>query len=338
MIGDVLDKLARRDDLDADEAAYAFAAVFDGKLTPEETGALLMGLRQKGETVTEISAAVTAMRARMIKANVRVDAIDVCGTGGDGAQTLNISTAVAIVVAACGMVVAKHGNKAASSQSGASDVLTALGVNISAPQHVVERCVNDIRIGYFAAPLYHPALAPLVPLRKNLGFRTLFNLLGPLCNPAGVNRQLLGVPSPALVDTFISILQQTGSESATVVCGAGPVDEFSLAGANAYRYFLQAHVGDPRSITSADMGLMSAPLSAIKGGTAVENAQALSHLLSGTTGAYRDTVIMNAAFALEVAEPAGGSPLDNIEVAAEAIDSGAARALLEKWISMSNQS
>lgn len=333
---DVLELLARGTHLTAEEADFAFACVLDGKATPEETAALLMGLRAKGETVGEIVAAVQAMRARMIKATVRVDALDVCGTGGDGAQTLNISTAVALVVAACGVPVAKHGNKAASSQSGATDVLSALGVNITAPQSVVERCVNEICIGYFAAPLYHPALSHLAPLRKNLGIRTLFNLLGPLCNPAGVSRQLIGVPSLQLIDPFIDVLRATGSESGMIVCGAGPIDEFSLAGLNYYRYFLHDHTGDMRTITSTDMQLSASPLASIRGGSATDNAREMMKLLSGQTGAYRDTVVMNAAFALEVAEPAGGSPIDNIEVAAEAIDSGKARTVLQNWIAMSH--
>jgi anthranilate phosphoribosyltransferase len=335
---DILELLATRENLEADEAAFAFGAVFDGKVSPPEIGAFLMGLRSKGETILEIIAAVTAMRARMTKATVRADAIDVCGTGGDGAQTLNISTAVSIVLAACGVPVAKHGNKAASSQSGATDVLSALGVNISAPQAVVERCVNEIGIGYFAAPLYHPALKDLVPIRKNMGIRTLFNLLGPLCNPAGVTRQMIGVPAIGLIDPFLEVLMATGSESATIVCGAGPIDEFSLAGLNFYRYFLQLQTGEMRTITSEVMGLISAPLEKIKGGTAEENARELIKLLSGQTGAYRETVLMNAAFALELAEPAGGSPMDNIEVATDAIDSGKARTLLQEWIIMSNKS
>jgi anthranilate phosphoribosyltransferase len=337
-VADILELLARREHLTDTEADFAFAAVLDGELSSEQIGALLMGLRSKGETVLEICAAVKAMRARMIKASVRADAIDLCGTGGDGQHTLNISTATSLVVAASGVPVAKHGNRAASSQSGATDVLTVLGVKTDAPQTVVERCVNELGIGYFAAPLYHPALKNLVPVRRNLGFRTLFNLLGPLCNPAGVTRQMIGVPAVGVINAFLDVLRELGSESATVVCGAGPIDEFSLAGLNHYRYFLQLQTGDMRTITSADMHLMSAPLEAIKGGTPEENARALLKLLSGQTGAYRDTVLMNAAFALELAEPAGGSPLDHIEVAAEALDSGKARTLLQDWIVMSNKS
>jgi anthranilate phosphoribosyltransferase len=335
---DILELLARREHLTDTEADFVFAAVLDGSISNEQIGALLMGLRSKGETVLEICAAVKATRARMIKASVRADAIDLCGTGGDGQHTLNISTATALVVAACGVPVAKHGNKAASSQSGATDVLSVLGVNTDAPQAVVERCVNELGIGYFAAPLYHPALKNLVPVRRALGFRTLFNLLGPLCNPAGVTRQMIGVPAVGVINAFLDVLRQIGSESATIVCGAGPIDEFSLAGLNHYRSFYQLQAGDMRTITSADMHLMSAPLDEIRGGSPDENARALLKLLSGQTGAYRDTVLMNAAFALEMADPAGGSPLDRVAAAADAIDSGKARTLLQDWISMSNKS
>jgi anthranilate phosphoribosyltransferase len=335
---DILETLARGENLSQEMATFAFNSILDGKGTEAEIGAVLMGLRQKGETIVELSAAVTAMRARMIKATVQGFPIDVCGTGGDGAQTLNISTAVAIVVAATGFPVAKHGNKAASSQTGATDVLSALGVNTSAPQHIVEACVNDIGIGYFAAPLYHPALARLAPIRKNLGVRTLFNLIGPLCNPAGVIRQLVGVTDVKLVDMFIDVLRSTGSEAATVVCGTDNIDEFSLTGVNHYQDFIMENKTPLRCISSAAIGLMTAPLASIKGGPPETNAAALLDLLSGTKGAYRDIVLMNASFAMMIAQPEGGGPQDFIELAQESIDSGRASALLQKWIKMSNQS
>jgi anthranilate phosphoribosyltransferase len=335
---DILETLARGEDLAPDMAAFAFNSILDGNGTEAEIASLLMGLRQKGETVVELSAAVTAMRARMTHATVNGFPIDVCGTGGDGAHTLNISTAVAIVVAATGFSVAKHGNKAASSQTGATDVLSALGVNTSAPQHIVEACVNDIGIGYFAAPLYHPALVRLAPMRKKLGVRTLFNLIGPLCNPAGVIRQLVGVTEIKLIDMFIDVLRATGSEAATVVCGADNIDEFSLAGINHYQDFSMATKTPLRRITSATIGLMTAPLASIKGGAPETNASALLDLLNGAKGAYRDIVLMNAAFAMMIAQPEGGGPQDFIGLAEESIDSGCASALLQKWIKMSNQS
>jgi anthranilate phosphoribosyltransferase len=335
---DILNVLERRENLSPEMASAAFDSVFDGIATDAEIAELLVGLRQKGETIVELSAAVTAMRARMITATVRPNAMDVCGTGGDGAHTLNISTAVAIVVAASGQPVAKHGNRAASSQTGATDVLTALGVNTGAPQHIVEACVNEIGIGYFAAPLYHPALGRLAPIRKSLGVRTLFNLIGPLCNPAGVITQLVGVTDISLIDTFIDVLRSTGSEAATVVCGADNIDEFSLAGINHYQDFILENKTPLRTITSETVGLMTAPLAAIKGGPPETNAAALLDLLSGTKGAYRDVVLMNAGFAQMIACPAGGGPQDFIDVAQEAIDSGRALELLQKWIAMSQKS
>ncbi len=336
MISDILELVARREALTAEEAAFAFTALFEGTLSPEQIGALMLGLRTKGETPLEIAAAVTAMRARMIPANVRADAIDVCGTGGDGAQTLNISTSVAIVLAACGVPVAKHGNRAASSLSGATDVLGALGVKTDAPQVVVERCVNELGIGYFAAPLYHPALAALVPVRKSLGVRTLFNLLGPMCNPARVTTQMIGVPNMRVINAFVDVLMNTGSTHGLIVCGAGPIDEFSLAGTNYFRTFKHQDVSDTSTIDSAHLGLMSAPIDAIKGGTAEENARDLLKLLSGMKGAYRDTVLLNAAHALHLVR--GTAVSENIALASDAIDQGHARTLLDAWVRMSNQS
>ncbi len=335
MMEDYIQPVHAGEDLSAEQANQLFADMLDGKLDAAQTGDVLTHLAQKGETVIELTAAVTAVRARMIQAHVRADAIDVCGTGGDGAQTLNISTAVALVVAACGIPVAKHGNKAASSRSGATDVLSELGININAPQAVVERCVNELGIGYFAAPLYHPALAALAPIRKSLGIRTIFNLLGPLCNPAGVHCQLIGVADVKLIDMFIDTAMQLGLESATVVCGHGPLDEFSLSGPNHYRYFLQAHKGDFRSCSASDFGFDPAPVAALRGGAPSHNAERLLALLNGEAGPYRDSVLLNAAFALEVAAPAGGSPQDYIEVAREALASGAALRLLERWKEMS---
>jgi anthranilate phosphoribosyltransferase len=344
MIIDVLNKVRSRQDLLAEEADIAFESLFEQQLEPAQVGALLMGLAQKGETATELTAAVKAMRARMITAFVRSDAIDVCGTGGDGAQTLNISTAVSIVVAACGVPVAKHGNRAASSQSGATDVLTALGVNINAPQAVVEACVNDLGIGYFAAPLYHPALGPLADVRKSLGIRTIFNLLGPMCNPAAVRRQLVGVAQLSLLRNFADVLMALGSERLVVVHGHQGLDELSLSGTSQLLFAgKSAESGEPMisdmiSMSPADFGLTSRPLDDVRGGGAVNNAIALRQLLEGEQGAYRDIVLMNAAMALPLSSEEDRIPLENMAIAAEAIDSGKARDVLDRWIMMSNKS
>lgn len=333
MIGEALVRLRRSEALDPALADAVFADLLDGRLDAAQTGALLMGLAQKGETVEELAAAARAMRARMIRAQVRADAIDVCGTGGDGAGTFNISTAVAIVVAACGVPVAKHGNRAASSQSGATDVLTQLGVRTDAPQPVVERCVNELGIGYFAAPLYHPALAPLVPVRKALGIRTLFNLIGPLCNPAGVTRQMLGVPDPALVKPMRDVLQALGSTAMLIVSGGGGIDEFSLAGDNG---FATQDGGPVRRINASELGFNRAPIEALRGGTPQINAAALRTMLAGERGAYRDTVLLNAAFALALAQESKAQ--STLSQATETIDSGRALALLDRWAQMSHQS
>jgi anthranilate phosphoribosyltransferase len=345
MIGDLIEKIMRREDLTPEEAVFAFDAVFDEKLVPEQIATLLTALRMKGETVVEISAAVSAMRARMIKATVREDAIDVCGTGGDGAHTLNISTAVAIVLAACGVPVAKHGNRAASSQSGATDVLSALGVNINAPQPVVERCVNELGIGYFAAPLYHPALKSLVPVRKNMGIRTLFNLLGPMCNPASVTRQMIGVYAKEVMLPVAEVMRGLGTELIFVVHGAGGMDELSTQGTN-----LTCFAGISRKIEHSPTDAQRYDLPnhnniLLRGGSPQDNAEKLIRLMNGEPGAYRDTVIMNAAFATSLVEAIiemhggiGPTLIEQAGMAAAAIDSGKAKAVLEQWIKMSNQS
>ncbi len=344
MIVDVLKKIRSNQNLLADEADMVFEGLFEQQLEPAHVGALLMGLAQKGETAVELTAAVKAMRARMITAFVRDDAIDVCGTGGDGAQTLNISTAVSIVVAACGAPVAKHGNRAASSQSSATDVLTALGVNINAPQTVVEACVNELGIGYFAAPLYHPALKGLAEVRKSLGIRTIFNLLGPMCNPASVKRQLVGVAQLPCLRNFADVLMALGSERLVVVHGHQGLDELSLSGTNQVLFAGKsaatgnAMISDIIAMSPADFGLKRRPLDDVRGSDAVNNAIALRQLLEGETGAYRDIVLMNAAMALPLSSQVDRAPLENMAIAAEAIDSGKAQALLNAWIIMSNKS
>ncbi len=351
-LDDMLHALRAGQDLEPDAAQILFAQMLDGALSPAQMQDVLVALAEKGESLSEISAAVAAMRARMIKATVRSNAIDVCGTGGDGAHTLNISTAVALVVAAAGVPVAKHGNKAASSSSGASDVLSALGVNISAPQAVVERCVNELGLGYFAAPLYHPALAALAPIRKAIGRRTIFNLLGPMCNPANVTRQMVGIAAPDKMRVYADVLLAQGSDRLVIVHGDGGLDEISPSGETQLLYAGRhpesgaAIVSDVVALAPEDFGMTRTPLSALSGGTPAQNALALRQLLHGASGAYRDTVLMNAAIALGLGaedddedDASGGVTLrEGLDRAAEAIDSRRALSLLECWATMSHQS
>jgi anthranilate phosphoribosyltransferase len=314
-------------DLSPDQADALFALLLDGDMTPEQTGATLMGLAAKGETVIEIVAAARAMRARMRKATAPQGAMDVCGTGGDGAQTLNISTAVAIVVAACAVPVAKHGNRAASSRSGATDVLTALGVDTARPQAVVEEGLRRVGIGYFAAPLYHPALAPLAPLRKSLAIRTIFNMLGPLCNPAGVTRQLVGVASaPAL---YADVLRQLGSAAFMVVLGDAGLDELSPSGANQLIWF-DGQEQQTLSLAASDFGVAPAALESLRGGAPEENAQRLLQLLRGWQDGYRSAVLMNAGAALVLSGKARDWR-EGAALAAQAVDGGTALVTFEQW-------
>ena len=329
MISACLDSLRQRRDLDAAQSAAAFDALLGGALEPAQIGALLMGLAQKGETASEVVAAARAMRARMRTANAPDGAIDVCGTGGDGAQTLNISTAVSIVVAACGVPVAKHGNRAASSQSGATDVLSALGLPVDADVQRMEKALAQIGIGYFAAPLYHPALVPLVPLRKSLGMRTIFNLLGPLCNPAQVKRQLVGVASPALVPLFCEALAALGSDAAMIVHGDGGLDELSPSGINMLHHLHDGTVAE-YALSAKDFGLEAAPLDTLRGGAPADNAKALLALLDGVQSGYRIAVLMNAGAALRLAGTAQDWE-EGATLAARAIDGGDARAVLTRW-------
>ncbi len=313
-----------------DEADAAFAALLDGTVGEEEIKAFLIGLSDRGETAIEIAAAATAMRERLIPIQAPAGAIDVCGTGGDGHHTLNISTAVAIVVAASGVPVAKHGNRAASSRAGATDTLEALGLDMGRAAATAERSLADIGICFLNAAAHHPAIVRIMPIRRAIGRRTIFNLMGPLANPARVGRQLVGIARPDYVPIYAEALAMLGTERSMIVSGDEGLDELSLAGVN--------HVADVgghdvsfRSIDASDAGLPSHPLSAIRGGDAAHNAAALRRLLQGEEGAYRDAVLFNAAAALEIAG-AVDSLTEGVEEAAEAIDKGLANTLLDCWI------
>lgn len=313
----------------AAEAEALFGRMLDGAMADGEIAATLVDLAERGETAEDVAGAVSAMRARMLRINAPVGAIDVCGTGGDGQHSLNISTAVALVVAACGVPVAKHGNRAASSQAGGADTLEALGLDLARASEMAEVTLADLGIAFLFAQAHHPALARVAPIRKALGRRTIFNLCGPLANPAAVSRQLVGVASPALIALYRDAMGLLGTEAALIVSGAEGLDELSIAGPS-----YLAGVGLPAVATEIrpeDAGLTSHPLEALRGGDPAFNAAALRRLLLGETGAYRDAVLLNSAAALLVAGEVQNWHA-GVEEAAEAIDKGLAKALLDCWI------
>ena len=316
--------------LSADEAYRAFSAMLDGAGSDEDIAAFLIALAERGETATEIAAAAKAMRERVIPVEAPANAIDVCGTGGDGQHTLNVSTAVALVVAACGVPVAKHGNRAASSKAGGADTLEALGVNLAISPDVAEQQLADLGICFLFAQNHHPALKRMAPIRKNIGRRTIFNLLGPIANPAGVKRQLVGVATPELVGVYAEAMTLLGTQRAMIVSGEEGLDELSISGISRF-VSIGFDLGHD-IIAPEGAGLPRHPLSAIRGGDAHFNAVALRALLQGEHGAYRDAVLLNAAAALIVAGEARDGQ-DGVEEAAEAIDKGLANALLNCWIS-----
>ncbi len=318
--------------LDEAEAEAAFGALLDGKVSDDAIAAFLIALSDRGESAGEIAGAARAMRARMIAVEAPENAIDVCGTGGDGHHTLNVSTAVSLVVAACGVPVAKHGNRAASSKAGAADTLEALGLNLDRAVETAEATLHDLGICFLFAARHHPAMARIMPIRKAIARRTIFNLMGPLANPAKVTRQLVGIARPDYVPIYAEALLKLGTTHAMVVSGDEGLDELSLAGGNALAE-VRGEALLMRRLDPAAAGLPAAPVSAIRGGDAAYNAAALRALLQGEPGAYRDAVLFNAAAALIVA----GEVTDwheGVEEAAEAIDKGLANALLNCWISV----
>jgi anthranilate phosphoribosyltransferase len=315
--------------LSHESAAQAFADILDGHASDEAIAAFLLALSDRGETSIEIAEAARALRARLIPVIAPRGAIDVCGTGGDGHHTLNVSTAVALVVAACGVPVAKHGNRAASSKAGAADTLQALGLNLDAATAQAEHTLADLGIAFLFAANHHPALKRLAPIRRQIGKRTIFNLMGPLANPARVTRQLIGIARPDYAGIYAEALEQLGTEGAAVISGEEGLDELSTEGAS-----IAVSIGRvtlPARIVSEDAGLPRHPLSAIRGGDPEHNALALRQLLLGATGAYRDAVLLNAAAALMVAGKVDNL-VDGVEEAREALDAGLANALLDCWI------
>ncbi|WP_428682188.1 anthranilate phosphoribosyltransferase [Sphingopyxis sp.] len=316
--------------LDHDEAGSAFASILDGDASDEQIAEFLIALSDRGETMVEIAAAAQAMRDRMIPIDAPKGAIDVCGTGGDGHHTLNVSTAVAIVVAACEVPVAKHGNRAASSKSGAADTLEAIGLDMERAGQMAQAQLADLGICFLFAAHHHPAMKRIMPIRKAIGRRTIFNLMGPLANPARVTRQLVGIARPAYVPVYAEAIHHLGTEHSRVISGDEGLDELSLAGGNEVAVVTPEGVRMQRS-TAADAGLPRHPIEAIRGGDAQENATALRGLLMGEKSAYRDAVLYNAAEALVVAG-AAENLVDGVEEAAEVIDKGLANALLNCWI------
>jgi anthranilate phosphoribosyltransferase len=305
------------------EAEQAFEILFAGEATPSQMGGLLMTLRTRGETVEEYAAAAAVMRAKCRKVRAPAGAIDIVGTGGDGKGTLNISTATAFVVAGAGVPVAKHGNRNLSSNSGAADALTQMGVNVMVGPDVVERALEETGIGFMMAPLHHPAIAHVMPTRAELGTRTIFNILGPLTNPAGVKRQLTGAFSRAMIRPMAETLKALGSERAWLVHGGDGTDEMSISGVT---HVARLEDGDVTEfeVHPEDAGLPVHSFDAILGGTPEENGRAFRALLAGDPSAYRDAVLLNAAAALVIAGRAGSLP-EGVEIARDSLDSGRAK-------------
>ncbi|MGE4324041.1 MAG: anthranilate phosphoribosyltransferase [Sphingobium sp.] len=320
--------------LDAAAAARAFDLLFDADLAEADIASFLVALSDRGETATEIAAAARAMRARMIPIAAPAAAIDVCGTGGDGHHTLNVSTAVSLVVAAAGVPVAKHGNRAASSKAGAADTLEALGLDLDRAAETAEATLADLGICFLFAQRHHPALRRLGPIRKAIGRRTIFNLMGPLANPANVRRQLIGIARPAYVPIYAQALAELGVDRAMIVSGDEGLDELSLAGGNDVADVSRDGLIAMRRLSASDVGLPTHGIDAIRGGDPAHNAAALRALLQGERGPYRDAVLLNAAAALVIAD-AAADLRDGVEQAAETIDAGLANALLNCWIAYS---
>jgi len=331
----LLGKAATGASLSRAEAEMAFDHMLSGEVTPAQMGAFLMALRVRGETVDEITGAVRAMRAKMLAVQAPIGAIDIVGTGGDSSGSYNVSTLASIITAACGVPIAKHGNRAASSKSGASDVLTALGVAVGVTPAKVEACIRDAGIGFMAAPTHHAATRHVGPVRVELGTRTIFNILGPLSNPANVKRQLVGVFSRALLEPLAHVFLNLGSDKVWLVHGSDGLDEMTTTGVT---YVSALEDGKVRSfeVTPEEAGLARSNPADLRGGDPAYNAAALRAALDGVQSAYRDIAVLNAAAALVVADKARGLK-EGAAMAGEAIDSGRARAVLNRLVEVSNR-
>ncbi len=330
----IIAKLATGSPLTREEAEHAFAVILSGESTLAQTGAFLMALRVRGETVAEITGAVQAMRAKMLKVETLPDCIDIVGTGGDNSGSYNVSTLAAIIAAACGVHVAKHGNRAASSKSGAADVLTALGVKIGLDPAGVDRCVRAAGVGFMFAPAHHASMRHVAPVRVELGTRTIFNLLGPLSNPAGVKKQVLGVFSETWLESLAQVLKTLGSETVWVVHGADGLDEMTTTGETkvcALEHGTIRHF----TITPEEAGLHRAKPDDLKGGDAAHNAAALRDVLAGKRTPYREVALLNAGAGLVVAGRAK-TIKEGVVLAAAAVDDGRAQKTLAALVAASN--
>lgn len=330
-----LPKLATGASLSETEARAAFEVIMSGEATAAQIGAFLMALRLRGETVEEISGAAAVMRSKATPVAAPAGAIDTCGTGGDARGTFNISTGAALVAAAAGVPVAKHGNRAMSSKSGSADVLAALGVNLDADMALVETALREANIGFLMAPRHHAAMRHVGPVRTELGTRTIFNLLGPLSNPAGAKRQVMGVFAAHWLEPLATVLGRLGAEHALVVHGSDGLDELTTTGVTHVAEYKDGRVST-YDVTPEDAGLPRARLENLSGGDADHNAAVIRAMLDGQAGAYRDIVCLNAAAALMVAGRATNL-MDGAKMAAQAIDSGAAKATLAKLVDITNR-
>jgi anthranilate phosphoribosyltransferase len=336
MFRELIEKLQQQRDLTVDEAARAMEAIMDGRAQPAQIAGFLVALAMKGERPDEIVGLARTLRARATKLSRSFAPVfDTCGTGGDGADTFNVSTVAALVVAACGVRVAKHGNRGASSRCGSADLLESLGVNISAGPAAVERCLDEAGITFLFAQVFHPSMKHAGPTRKELGIRTAFNLLGPLTNPAGASRQLVGVPRPELTELVARSLAQLGSERAWVVHGADGLDEISTTG---YTKVSECRNGRVNTfyLHPADVGLPKSSPQSLKGGDAAENATIARAVLAGQTGGARDVVLLNTGASLLIAGRTA-TIREGFALAADAIDNGRAAAVLERMVALSKE-
>ena len=314
------------------EAEEVFGWILDGETGDEDIARFLVDMSARSETSDEIAGAARALRARLIPIAAPEGTVDCCGTGGDGHHTLNVSTAVSLVVAACGVPVAKHGNRAASSKAGAADTLEALGLDMEAAGRSAEKTLAELGICFLFAKNPHPAMGRIQPIRQKLGVRTIFNLMGPLSNPAGVRRQLIGIARPAYVPIYAAAKAKLGTERTFIASGDEGLDELSLAGGNELAD-VQGNDFEMRRVVAVEANLPHSPVEAIRGGDPAYNARALEALLGGRPGVYRDAVLFNAAATLIIAGRTDDWT-EGAEIAAEALDSGKAKALLENWIAM----
>ena len=332
----LIGKIATGESLSREEAKEAFDIMMSGEATPSQIGGFLMALRVRGETVDELVGAVSTMRSKMTVVDAPDDAVDIVGTGGDGSGTFNISTGSAFVLAGGGVPIAKHGNKAMSSKSGAGDVLSALGLNLEADAAAIARCIREAGIGFMFAPNHHAAMRFVGPSRVELATRTIFNLLGPMSNPANASRQMIGVFSAEWVRPMAETLQALGSKHVWVVHGDGGLDEISISGPTKACILKDGELSDT-VLNPVDVGITTAPLSAIKGGDASVNAEALKAVLSGETSAHTDTILLNAGAGFVVSGKAD-SWADGVALARESITSGRAMGALNKLVEVSNAS